>query len=71
MFRWSRALCFAERLRRQNYFDCWGSTKCGDGTWGTHLFYAKWGGTLSKEMIRPFVDAIYGPAEEAMISMQV
>ena len=54
-----------------NYYDCWGSTQCGDGTWGTHLFYAKWGGTVSKEMIRPFVDAIYGPAEEAMISMQV
>ena len=54
-----------------NHFDCWGSTHCGDGSWGTDLFWAKWAGTITKEVIRPFVDAIYGPAQFAMISMQV
>jgi hypothetical protein len=43
----------------------------GDGSWGTDLFWAKWVGTITKEVIRPFVDAIYGPAQFAMISMQV
>jgi len=54
-----------------NHYNCWGSTHCGNGDWGTHLWLAKWGGTISKEVVSPFVDAIHGPAEEAMLSMQV
>ena len=44
---------------------------CGNGEWGTHLWTAKWVGTLTKEVVRTFVDSIYGPAQYAMFSMQV
>ena len=47
------------------------STVCGNGEWGTHLWTAKWVGTLTKEVVRTFVDSIYGPAQYAMFSMQV
>lgn len=54
-----------------NHYHCWNSTRCGNGNWGTDLWLAKWGGTLSKHFIMTFVGAISGPATEAMISMQV
>ena len=54
-----------------NHYDCWGSTHCGNGDWGTDLWLAKWGGVLSKHFIMTFVGAISGPALSAMISMQV
>ena len=50
---------------------CADSTVCGNGEWGTHLWTAKWVGTLTKEVVRTFVDSIYGPAQYAMFSMQV
>jgi len=41
-----------------NHYDCWTSTHCGDGTWGTPLFWAKWGGTLCTHALGQFVGAI-------------
>ena len=54
-----------------NYYHCWGTIHCGDGTWGTELFWAKWGGVIATHILGTFVGAISGPAGEAMISLQV
>ena len=59
-----------------NYYHCWQQpghpvVDCGDGDWGTKLWIAKWGGTMTERVIGTFVGAISGPAGEAMISMQV
>ena len=45
-------------LDRMNYYDCWTTTHCGDGTWGTDLFWAKWGGQICTHALGQFVGAI-------------
>ena len=55
-----------------NVHNCWaGENHCGDGTYGTVLFGAKWYGTVISTVLGTFVGAISGPATTAMISMQV
>eukprot|EP01043_Picozoa_sp_COSAG02_P071434 COSAG02_NODE_13053_length_1452_cov_1.501109_2_plen_56_part_01 len=41
-----------------NYYNCWTTTHCGDGTWGTDLFWAKWGGQICTHALGQFVGAI-------------
>jgi len=54
-----------------NEHNCFYGADCGNGDYGTTLFWAKWGGSIGGTVLGTFVGAISGPATTAMISMQV
>ena len=54
-----------------NIHDCWTTEKCGDGSHGTILYVAKWYGTIGGAVLGTFATALFGPAIQAMTSMQV
>ena len=49
----------------------WEAPGCGNGDWGTTLFWAKWGGVIPNSVIGALVGGITGPATQAMVSFQV
>lgn len=49
----------------------WEAPGCGNGDWGTTLFWAKWGGVIPGSVVGALVGGITGPATQAMVSFQV